>query len=86
MRFTSCMIRLPIYIYLAYRLFYLYNNCDITFLTVAILTHAVNFPCGRKPEHTAKNQRLSAELRLSSHESVARVEPTNSEIKGACML
>jgi hypothetical protein len=29
---------------------YLYNNCDITFLTVFILTHPVNFPCGRKPE------------------------------------
>jgi hypothetical protein len=25
-------------------------NCDITFLTVFILTHPVNFPCGRKPE------------------------------------
>jgi hypothetical protein len=40
--------------YLAYRLFYLYNNCDITFLTVFILTHPVNFPCGRKPEHPEK--------------------------------
>jgi hypothetical protein len=29
-------------------------NCDITFLTVFILTHPVNFPCGRKPEHPEK--------------------------------
>jgi hypothetical protein len=41
-------------IYLAYRLFYLYNNCGITFSTVFILTHPVNFPCGRKPEHPEK--------------------------------
>ena len=33
------------------RPFCLYNNCNITFLTVFILTHPVNFPCGRKPEH-----------------------------------
>jgi hypothetical protein len=37
------------------RLFILqYNNCDITFLTIFILTHPVNFPCGRKPEHPEK--------------------------------
>ena len=36
------------------RLFYLYNNCVSTFLTVFILTHPVNFPCGRKPEHPEK--------------------------------
>jgi hypothetical protein len=39
--------------YLA-RQYYLYDNCDITFLTVFILTHPVNFPCGRKPEHPEK--------------------------------
>jgi hypothetical protein len=32
----------------------LYNNCDITFLSVFILTHPVNFPYGRKLEHPAK--------------------------------
>ena len=31
-----------------------FSNCDITFLTVFILTHHVNFPCGRKPEHPEK--------------------------------
>jgi hypothetical protein len=37
------------------RLFILqYNNCDITFLTMFIPTHPVNFPCGRKPEHPEK--------------------------------
>jgi hypothetical protein len=42
----------------------LYNNCDITFLTVFILTHPVNFPCGRKPD--------------SFHsESAVKVEPNN---------
>ena len=24
------------------------NNCDITFITVFILTHLINIPCGRK--------------------------------------
>jgi hypothetical protein len=28
--------------------------CDITFLTEFILTHPVNFLCGRKPEHPEK--------------------------------
>ena len=32
------------------------NNCDITFLTVFILPHPVNFSCGRKPEHPEKTQ------------------------------
>jgi hypothetical protein len=36
------------------RLFHLYNNCDVTFLTVFILTHPVNFPRGRKPERLEK--------------------------------
>jgi hypothetical protein len=26
--------------------YFIYNNCDITFLTVFILTHPVDFPCG----------------------------------------
>ena len=30
------------------------KNCDITFLTMFILTHPVNFPCGRKPERPEK--------------------------------
>jgi hypothetical protein len=36
------------------RLILQYNNCDITFLTMFILTHPVNFSCGRKPEHPEK--------------------------------
>jgi hypothetical protein len=66
------------------RLFHLYNNCDVTFLTVFILTHPVNFPCGRKPVHSDKTHdfRQSVDW-LFSHESVARIEPTNSEVKGA---
>jgi hypothetical protein len=53
MRFTPVLDAYLI-TYLACRLFYLYNNCDITFLTVFILTHPVNFTCGRKPEHPGK--------------------------------
>jgi hypothetical protein len=34
---------------------YLYNNCDIPFLTVFILTHPANLPSGRKSEHSEKN-------------------------------
>jgi hypothetical protein len=58
------------------------NDCDITFLTVFILTHPVNFPCGRKPEHPEKTQDFRQSVdSLFSHESVARIEPTNSEVK-----
>ena len=46
---------LPIITYLlGLDYFVFHNNCDITFLTVFILTHPVNFPCGRKPEHPEK--------------------------------
>ena len=31
-----------------------YDICDVTFLTMFILTHPVNFACGRKPERTHK--------------------------------
>ena len=50
-----------------------------------ILTHPVSFPCGRKPEHPEKTHdfRQSVDW-LFSHESVARIEPTISEVKGAC--
>ena len=50
-----------------------------------ILTHSVNFPCGRKPEHPEKTHdfRQSVDW-LFSHESVARIEPTNWEVKVAC--
>jgi hypothetical protein len=41
-----------------------------------------NLPCGRKPEKT-HDFRQSVD-RLFSHESVARIKPTNSEVKGAC--
>jgi hypothetical protein len=43
MRFTSSIIRLPDY-KLGLDYFYLYNNCDITFLTVFFLTQPVNLP------------------------------------------
>jgi hypothetical protein len=52
MRFTSSITLTWLFTYP--RLLYLYNNCDITFLTVFILTHPVNFPCGRKPEYPEK--------------------------------
>ena len=39
--------------YLAWTI-YLYNNCDVTFLILFILTRPVNFLCGRKPEHPEK--------------------------------
>jgi hypothetical protein len=62
----------------------LYNNCDITFLTMFILTHPVNFPYGRKPEHLEKTHDFRQSVdRLFSHESVARIEPANSEVKDA---
>jgi hypothetical protein len=52
-------------------------------LHVFILTHPVNFPCGRKPEHLEKTHDFRQSVdRLFSHESVARIEPTNSEMKG----
>jgi hypothetical protein len=67
-------------------LVYLYNNCDITFLTVFILTHPVNFSCERKPEHTDKTHDFRQTVDwLFSHDSVARLmEPTNSDVKGVC--
>jgi hypothetical protein len=50
-----------------------------------ILTHPVNFPCGRKPEHPEKTHDFRQSFDwLFSHESVARIEPTISEMKGAC--
>jgi hypothetical protein len=66
----------------SYACIYFYNNC----LTVFILTHPVNFPCGRKPKHPKKThdfRQLSVDW-LFSHESVARIKPTNSEAKRAC--
>jgi hypothetical protein len=64
---------------------YLYNNCDITFLTVFILTHPVNSPCGRKPERPDKTHdfRQSVDW-IFSHESITRIEPTISEMKDTC--
>jgi hypothetical protein len=45
----------------------LYNNCDITFLTMFIPTHPANFPCGRKPEYPEKTHdfRQSVDKRFS---------------------
>jgi hypothetical protein len=70
MRFTSSIIRLP--------------NCILS-PTAFILTHPVNFPCGRKLEHPEKTHdfRQSVDW-LFSHESKARIEHTNSEVKGDC--
>jgi hypothetical protein len=51
-----------------------------------ILTHPVNFPCGRKldaPEKTL-DFRQSDDSGLVSHESAARIQPTNSEVKDVC--
>jgi hypothetical protein len=76
------------YAYLCYLLsldHYLYNNCDVTFLTVFILTLPVDFPCVRKLEHPEKTHDVRQSVDwLFSHESVARIKPTNSEVKGAC--
>jgi hypothetical protein len=62
-------------------------HCDPSFLTVFILTHPVNFPCGWKPEHPEKTHdfRQSVDW-LFSHGSIgiARIKPTISEVKGAC--
>jgi hypothetical protein len=71
MLFISSIIRFPNYI-LRLDYFYIYNNCDITFLTVFVLTHPVNFPCGRKPEHPEKTHDFRRSVDgLFSHESVA---------------
>jgi hypothetical protein len=62
------------------------ENSDVTFLTVFILAHPVNFPCGRKPVRPEKTHdfRQSVDW-LFPHESVARIEPTISEVKGASL-
>jgi hypothetical protein len=54
-------------------------------VTGIIPTHPVNFPCGRKPEYPEKTHdfRQSVDW-LFSHESEARIQPTNSDVKGAC--
>ena len=77
------VLRLPNYILSLD--FYFYNNCDITFLTVFILTDLtdpVNFPCGRKPERPEKTHDFRQSVdRLFSHESVARDQ--THELRGA---
>jgi hypothetical protein len=60
-------------------------HCDITFLTMFIPTHPVNFPCGRKPERPEKTHDFRQSVdRLFSHESihesVARIKPTISKV------
>ena len=51
-----------------------------------ILTHPVDFPCGRKPEGPEKTHdfRQSCVDRLFSHEPIARIELTFSQVKRAC--
>ena len=52
---------------------------------MSILTHPANFPCGRKPEHPEKTHEFRQSVdRLFSHEFLARIEPTISEVKVAC--
>jgi hypothetical protein len=48
-------------------------------------THPVNIPCGRKPKYTEKTHDFQQSVDgLFSHESVAKIEATISEVKGAC--
>jgi hypothetical protein len=50
-----------------------------------ILIHPANFPCGRKPEQPEKTHEFRQSVdRLFSHEFLARIEPTISEVKVAC--
>ena len=61
------------------------DDYDITFLTIFILTHPVNFPCGKKLMRPEKTYDFRQTVnRLFSHDSVARIEPTISEMKDAC--
>jgi hypothetical protein len=53
--------------FLPCRLFYLYNNCDITSVTVFILSHPVNFFCGFFQQSV---DRLFSHESVLSHESV----------------
>ena len=51
--------------------YFIYNNCDITFLTVLYpKLGPVNFPCGRKPEDAEKPRTFGRALTNSSHEFV----------------
>jgi hypothetical protein len=49
-------------------------------ITLFILTHSVNFPCGRKPEHTEKTHdfRQSVDSLFSRYESLARIGRTGA--------
>jgi hypothetical protein len=53
----------------ACRLVYLYNNCDITFLIVFILTHPVNFPVGGNRSTRRKPTTFGRALTDSFHMS-----------------
>ena len=68
----------------------LYSTCLTIFIftaivillliTLFILTHSVNFPCGRKPEHTEKTHdfRQSVDSLFSRHGSLARIARTGA--------
>jgi hypothetical protein len=59
---------------------------DITFLTVFLLTHPVNFPCGRKPEHyKGENPRCSGDW-LFAISPWARIKPTISDVKWKALV
>jgi hypothetical protein len=63
MRFTSRLVLYAYLItYLAYGLFYLYNKCDITFLTVFILTDQLcRLSLWEETGAPGENPRLSVE-------------------------
>ena len=87
MRFTPSICTLTellsldwLFLYLQ-QLWYYFLNCVYRF----ILTHPVSFSCGRKPEHPEKTHDFWKSVDgLFSHESVARIKHTISELKGAC--
>jgi hypothetical protein len=72
--------------FLPCRLFHLhYKYLWYYFLTVFILTHPINFPWWRKPEHPEKTHDFGQSVDWHfSHESVARIQPTISDVKDAC--
>ena len=69
------VLRLPNYI-LSLDYFIFTTIVILLLMTVFILTHPVNFPCGRKPEHLEKTHDFRQSVDgLFLHESVARIEP-----------
>ena len=65
MGFTSSIMHTYI-IYLSSGYLYLQQLC---FLLIVFITHADNFPCGRKPEHSEKPTTFDRALTDSFHMS-----------------